>query len=136
MNRIDTVQTARFHKPAALARVFAAGRRSSGRDAETSQGGDDSKRDDSILSTHLGLLLWRGPSPTQASRFGMRYPATVKRPAKPETHSWAVYHLKGTPAQLVGVWNQPDEKSAIEAAIREYKVPPDRRDRLIAQRRD
>jgi hypothetical protein len=60
-----------------------------------------------------------------------------KRPTKPELHSWAVYRLKDTPAQLVGiVWNQPDEKSAIAAAIEEYKVPPNQRGRLIAQRRD
>jgi hypothetical protein len=61
----------------------------------------------------------------------------AKRPTKPEVHSWAVYHLKGTPAQFVGlVYNQPDEKSAIAAAIEEYKVPPNQRTRLIAQRRD
>jgi hypothetical protein len=61
----------------------------------------------------------------------------AKRPTKPETHSWSVYHLKGTPAQFVGiVWNQPDEKSAIAAAIEEYEVPPNQRGRLIAQRRD
>jgi hypothetical protein len=61
----------------------------------------------------------------------------AKRPTKPEAHSWAVYHLEGTPAQFVGiVWNQPDEQSAIAAAIEEYKVPPNQRGRLIAQRRD
>jgi hypothetical protein len=61
----------------------------------------------------------------------------AKRPTKPELHSWAVYHLKGAPARLVGiVWNQPDEKSAIAAAIEEYKVPANQRGRLIAQRRD
>jgi hypothetical protein len=56
INRIDSVQAARLHKPAALARVFAAGRPSSGRDAENSWGGDDSKRDESHLSTHGGFL--------------------------------------------------------------------------------
>jgi hypothetical protein len=52
IDRINPVQAAREHIPAALARVFAAGRRSSGRDAENAHGGDDSKRDESILSTH------------------------------------------------------------------------------------
>jgi hypothetical protein len=61
----------------------------------------------------------------------------AKRPTKPDLHSWAIYYLKGTPAKLVGiVWNQPDAESAIKAAIEEYKVPPNQRGRLIAQRRD
>jgi hypothetical protein len=57
--------------------------------------------------------------------------------AKQPNHSWAVYHLKGTPARLVGiVYGRPDEESAIKQAIQEFKVPPNQRGRLIAQRRD
>jgi hypothetical protein len=61
----------------------------------------------------------------------------AKPPAKQQLHSWAVYHLKGTPAQFVGlVYDQPDEQSAIAKAIEQYEIPEALRNRLMAQRRD
>jgi hypothetical protein len=63
----------------------------------------------------------------------------AKRPTttKQQTHSWAVYHLRGTPAQFIGiVFNQPDPESAIKVAIQEYKIPVNLHDRLLARRRD
>jgi hypothetical protein len=48
-----------------------------------------------------------------------------KQPTKQDLHSWAVYHIKCTPAKLVGtVYDQPDAESAIKQAIMEYDVPP------------
>ena len=59
-----------------------------------------------------------------------------KRPAK-QTHSWAVYHIRGTPAQFIGiVYDAPDEQSAIKKAIEEFRIPANQRARLVAQRRD
>jgi hypothetical protein len=51
----------------------------------------------------------------------------AKRPTekKPELHSWAVYHIKGTPAKLVGVvYDQPDAESAIKQAIVNTRFRP------------
>jgi hypothetical protein len=68
INRINSVQAAWYHKPAALARVIAAGRPSSGRDAENSRGGDDSKRDESVLSPHWSLHCIADRKMTYAKR--------------------------------------------------------------------
>jgi hypothetical protein len=61
--------------------------------------------------------------------------------AKPPTEqqripSWAVFHMRGTPARFIGIVDAPSEQSAIVKAIEEYDVPANQRGRLIAIRRE
>ena len=37
--------------------------------------------------------------------------------AAQQNHSWAVYHIKGTPAKLIGIIDAPDKETAIKRAI-------------------
>ena len=56
--------------------------------------------------------------------------------AAQQNHSWAVYHIRGTPAKLIGIIDAPDKETAIKRAIEEYNVPPNERGRLMARRLD
>jgi hypothetical protein len=68
---------------------------------------------------------------------GLAVFAMPKRPTKQQrNHSCAIYHVRGTPARMVGfVYDQPDEQAAIQQAIKEFNVPANQRSRLIAQQR-
>jgi hypothetical protein len=77
----------------------------------------------------MGLVP--GTNPTAQTIVASPWPSNrTKQP----NYSWAVYHLKSTPAKLVGnVDNQPDEESAIQQAIEQFNVPVNQRGRLMAQ---
>jgi hypothetical protein len=55
-------------------------------------------------------------------------------PKEPQQHSWQIYHLRGTPAQYLGLVEAPDEQAAVKKAIVELNVPLHIQDRLLAVR--
>jgi hypothetical protein len=50
-------------------------------------------------------------------------------------YTWSIYHIKGTPAALLGGVEAPDEHTAIKKAIDEFQIGPALQKRLLAQRR-
>ena len=77
----------------------------------------------------------RGSMPEECSHgANMLDPGMAKRSTtKQKFYSWVVYHIKGPPAELVGIINNaPDEQTAIERAIEKYQLPVNKRARLIA----
>jgi hypothetical protein len=48
---------------------------------------------------------------------------------------WSIYHIKGTPAALLGRVEAPDEETAIRKAIDEFGIEPALQKRLLAHRR-
>ena len=66
----------------------------------------------------------------------MKRPSASKpSPPASKPHRWDIYHIKGTPAVLLGHVEAPDEESAIKRAIEEFKISPALQKRLLAQRR-
>jgi hypothetical protein len=66
----------------------------------------------------------------------MKRPSASKpSPPASKPHRWNIYHIKGTPAVLLGQVEAPDEDSAIRRAIGEFKISPALQKRLLAQRR-
>jgi phosphoenolpyruvate carboxylase len=65
------------------------------------------------------------------------YSRSMKKPTAPppKLYTWSIYHIKGTPAALLGRVEAPDEVSAIKKAIEEFNVSPALQKRLLAQRR-
>jgi hypothetical protein len=61
----------------------------------------------------------------------------MKKPAapSPKLYTWNIYHIKGTPAALLGSVEAPDEQTAIKKAIEEFKISPALQKRFLAQRR-
>jgi hypothetical protein len=65
----------------------------------------------------------------------MKRPAKQAFPPASKSNKWSIYHIKGTPAVLLGQVEAPDEETAIKRAIEEFKISPTIQKRLLAQRR-
>jgi hypothetical protein len=50
-------------------------------------------------------------------------------------YTWNIYHIKGTPAALLGRVEAPDAETAIRKAIDEFGISPALQKRLLARRR-
>jgi hypothetical protein len=61
-------------------------------------------------------------------------PIASGSPARKPQCDGALRTSKGTPAKFLGYVEAPDEKAAIEAAVKEFKIAPALRDRIVAQR--
>jgi hypothetical protein len=48
----------------------------------------------------------------------------------PQQRTWQIFHIRGTPAQYLGMVEARDEGAAILKATEELKVPPQERKRL------
>ena len=60
--------------------------------------------------------------------------AMEKRSVKEQRkQSWIVYLPKDTPSKLVCFVEAADEQKAIACAVKEYKIPPNERDRLMTR---
>jgi hypothetical protein len=71
-------------------------------------------------------------------------PAMKRPPARKQSppsapagkqYTWNIYHIKGTPAALLGRVEAPDEETAIRKAIDQFEIDPALQKRLLAQRR-
>jgi hypothetical protein len=85
-----------------------------------------------------GPGLFLGPATSWRDAAAAPFRATVilampKRTSNQQDYSWAIYHIRGTPARFVGIVDAPDERSAIKKAIEEFGVPENLRNRLIAR---
>jgi hypothetical protein len=65
------------------------------------------------------------PAPHVPWQRGLRPP--LHQPATQITAGRAIFRLRGTPAPFIGIVYAPDEKAAIEQAIKEFTILPQHR---------
>jgi len=62
--------------------------------------------------------------------------AKKSKTPQPKPHRWSITLITGTPARFVGAVHAASEAEAIETAIRELKIRPELRNRIVARRDD
>jgi hypothetical protein len=58
-----------------------------------------------------------------------------RSPRPPQTHTWAISRIKGTPAVEIGWVDAPDAETAIKEAIQRYGITDREQQKRLAARR-
>ena len=58
----------------------------------------------------------------------------MRRVRKTKERTWEIRRLKASPAAFIGLVDAPDKEAALKAAIKQFDIRKEDRDRLLVRR--